>query len=151
MKHFNVEFRDESIINFTNFVETVFNKSIDSLAKDFGFQTSDLTYPKVNAALYPDKLVVTAEIAGISKEDIKITTDNDLLIIEGKNVKKQDSNIIKFFLKELKHSSFKRSFKIDTKIFDLSKVKADFNNGILDITVLKKIPEEKKTTEVKIN
>ena len=135
-QNFNNNFRDESVIAFSHIVDQLFNKSIDSFSKEFGITPSDVSYPKVDVIDYPDRIDLIAEIPGMEKEDIDISVDNDLLILSGsrKNLREKDA---KYILKELKSSSFKRTFRFGTKMYDATKISAKFTNGILILSLPK--------------
>ena len=134
----NNDFRDESIITFGNLVHEMFNKSLDTFSKEIGVTTSDISYPKVDVVDYSDRVELTAEIPGLNKEDIDIKVDNDLLTLSGTkskdNVNVKDGKII---FKEIKSSSFKRTFRFSTKIYDVTKISAKFLNGVLNLTIPK--------------
>ena len=51
--------------------------------------------------------------------------------------------------KELKHSSFRRSFELSEEL-DGESVSADFTDGLLSIMIPKKEPQQPKAFKVKI-
>ena len=57
---------------------------------------------------------------------------------------------VKYVYKELKRSSFKRSFKVDDSTLNVNKISAKFDNGILNVTIPKKEVIETKAKKVKI-
>ena len=61
-----------------------------------------------------------------------------------------DDDGAKVLRRELKHSSFKRSFELG-ELLDGSKVKANFKDGLLSVEIPKKEPENPKVTSVKIS
>ena len=56
---------------------------------------------------------------------------------------------VKYVYKELKRSSFKRSFKVDETTLNVNKISAKFDNGILNVTIPKKEVIETKSKKVK--
>ena len=72
--------------------------------------------------------------------------DGDVLSIIG-NRQNIDTNEIKYIRRELKRSSFKRSFKLNGKL-DLKGIKAEFENGLLNVKINKLEPE--KPQKIKI-
>ena len=74
-----------------------------------------------------------------------------LLTISGdKHGSFDDVKVLKFFVEELKHSSFKRSFELG-ELLDGENIKANFKDGLLSIDIPKIEPEKPKVTSVKIS
>jgi len=80
--------------------------------------------------------VVRAEIPGINKDDVRLTVNNGTLTITGE--KKQEKNDEKdnYFRNERMYGSFCRSFSLPSTI-DSSKIKANYKDGILSISLPK--------------
>jgi HSP20 family protein len=55
-----------------------------------------------------------------------------------------------YLRREVKRSSFLRSFTADSKIFDLDNVKASFEDGVLELQIPKREPEQPKKRTIKI-
>ena len=91
-----------------------------------------------------------AEIAGLGKEDVSVEYEDGMLTIAGEKKTEIDDNDVKYVYKELKRSSFKRSFKVDEATLNVNKISAKFDNGILNVTIPKKEVVETKAKKVKI-
>jgi HSP20 family protein len=130
--------RDEFLTPFDALFDNVIGKAFPSLAEDFGvgfFEKN--SYPKVDVIDHDDKITIEAEIPGLTKEEVSVDLEENVLTVSGlKHSHAEDTNT-RYIRKELKRSSFKRSFKLGSN-FNSKKIKADFNNGILLITVPKK-------------
>jgi len=120
-----------------------------TLQQEFGVDfISKSSYPRVDVIDYTDKVVITAEVAGLAKEDVDITYKEGILTISGQ--KREDtSNGGTVIWKELKHSSFKRAFQLADNLLG-DKATAKFTNGILDITVPKAQPKPEVYTKINI-
>ena len=105
-------------------------------------------YPKVNVISNDDSVVIEAELAGYKKDEIDIEVKEGVLTISGgaSQLSEQTDKVV-YLLRELKRSSFSRSFKLGDQL-DASKIDAKFNNGLLTITLqrLTKEPESQKVT-----
>jgi len=101
----------------------------------------NINYPKVNMQEKDDKYILNFELAGMSKDDIKLSLDNNLLILSGeKKVKKEDKD--KTYIKhEIYMGKFQRVIQLPDNI-QIDKIKSKFNNGMLEVT----IPKAKVTT-----
>lgn len=116
---------------------------------DDGFITKG-SFPKVNAIEYKDRIEVESELPGFTKDDIDICIKENVLTISGKRrdeEKKEEEGIYK--IRELKKSSFSRSFRIGDNI-NINDIDANFKNGILLLKLNKIKPEEKESEEIKI-
>lgn len=139
---------------------TPFSQLFDSITKDTFPSISDVlgknffdrgSYPKVDVIDFPEKTIIEAEIPGLTKENIEITLNDKCLSIAGKKQDSVDSTRGTILYKELKRSSFKRSFMLGENYTD--NINAEFSNGILKIS-LEKInkttpPPESKKIEIK--
>ena len=96
---------------------------------------------------YDDKHVLEADVAGLSKEDVSVDLEGDTLVIRGgKKTNNENTNKGKYLYKEIKRSSFTRSFSVGKGI-DKNKIKADFTNGTIKVDLPKlKIEEQKPKT-----
>jgi len=99
---------------------------------------------------YDDKIGVIAEIPGLDKKDLQIQVEENTLTISGDKHGLFDDVKAKVLRKELKHSSFKRSFELG-ELLDGDNIKANFKDGLLSIDIPKKEPEKPKVTSVKIS
>jgi HSP20 family protein len=143
--------RDEFITPFDKLIDKFFNQSFPQLSKEVGvdvFQNS--AYPKCDIVDFEDRIEIVAEVPGLNKEQINIDVDGDVISIKGEktsNVEKEGGTYLR---RELKKSSFKRTFTADPKIFDLEKVYAKFEDGVLELTVPKLVTVKttKKTIEI---
>lgn len=94
------------------------------------------TMPAVN--VYEDETGFRMEVAvpGMEKGDFKINLrDNILLISAEKKTEKQEEEK-NFTRREFNYSSFRRSFALPENV-DQDNIKAEYNNGILHLTIPK--------------
>ena len=135
--------RDAFIRSFDSMFDDMLNTTFPTI-KDMGVSVTKGAYPKVNIVSHPDKVEIVAELAGFSKKDINLEIEEGLLTISGKSPScvDDDKDGPTYYLRELKRSSFKRSFKINDNL-DMENVVASFDNGLLTIN-LPRIPEEVK-------
>ena len=140
--------RNNSVSTFDKVFDELLKKQFPELQKETGLSFTQGSYPKVNVIEFDDKVRIVAEIAGLTKDDIKINIDEYVMTISGDSQVKSDEKGI-YLIKELKHSSFKRSFTFGDK-FDMESVSAEFNEGILNIEIVKKTPEPKISKRVEI-
>ena len=75
-------------------------------------------------------------LPGLSKSDFEINVEKDVLTVSAK-VEKENEESVKYSRKEFNYNEFKRTFHLPETI-DTSKIEANFNNGILTLTLAKK-------------
>ena len=149
----NVPFfdRDEFLTPFDRMFDTLFETSFPEVVRTVGVKPFEGTaYPKVNVYEYDEKVGIVAEIPGLDKKDLTIEVQDGNLTISGEKHSIIEDDKAKVLRRELKGSSFKRSFALGDNL-DGDKIKASFKNGVLNIDVPKVIPEEPKKTFVKIS
>ncbi len=130
--------------NLNRSVKKMFGEMPDFFGSDSGF------FPRVDILEAEKELKINVELPGLKKEDVKLVVENGLLNISGKRENetgsKDELNILR---SEIFHGSFNRSFRLSDD-YDSENINAEFENGILSITVGKKKEEEPKERVVKI-
>ena len=125
------------------------HKTIQKYFDDFSslkspFHTDDFS-PRIDISEKENHVIVTAEIPGVNKEDLKLTLQDNILTIEGEKKNEIVEKEKKYYREERRFGSFKRAFTLPFEV-ESEKVNADFNNGVLSIKltkVLPQVPEEK--------
>jgi HSP20 family protein len=99
-----------------------------------GAQASAEWAPSVDVLQKDGDLVVRVEMPGVKPEDIDITLVNDVLTISGERKAEQEEEHGDYYIIERPYGSFRRSFTLPQDT-DESKIRARFENGILEVTV----------------
>ncbi len=143
--------RDDFLTPFDKMFDTLVENNFPEVVQQVGVKPYQGTaYPKVNVYEYDDKVGVIAEIPGLDRKDLKVDVEENTLTISGDKHGLFDEVKAKILRKELKHSSFKRSFELG-ELLDGENIKANFKDGLLSIDIPKKEPEKPKVTSVKIS
>jgi HSP20 family protein len=143
--------REQFLTPFDRVFDEVFNTAFPELTKEFGVGFFEKqSYPRVDVVDYNDRVEIQAEIPGLSKDEVDVEVQDDVLTISGQKVKKLDdkNNDGKYIRRELKHSSFKRSFILG-EVIDKNEPSAKFENGLLTVTLRKvkpTVPPSRKVT-----
>ena len=145
-KHLN---RDEFLTPFDAIFDELVNKSFPTFREETGVSFNKGAYPKVNVYEYDDKIGIVAEIPGLDKKNVSVEVEDQVLTISGDKHGFDDSGV-KCITRELKQSSFKRSFNLGEHL-DGDDVSASFKDGMLSISIPKKEPEKPKKKFVKIS
>ncbi|MHA1860387.1 MAG: Hsp20/alpha crystallin family protein [Candidatus Asgardarchaeia archaeon] len=94
-----------------------------------------------------ENFIITMEVPGVEKDEIKIEGYEDYLEVRAKREEMKemkDKNVVR---RERKYSGFYRKIKLPSEV-DVSKAKASYKNGILEIRIPK--IKKKKSFEIKI-
>ena len=126
------------IIPFGSRQDDWFDRFFDSIEKSFWGTSSDLASFRADCSDDGKNFIVEAELPGFKKEDISLDVDGDTLTIHAEHKDEKDSsdsskNYVK---KERFYGSYERSF--DVADIDVDSIKAEYNNGILKLTMPKK-------------
>ena len=140
--------REEFVTPFDSLFDDIIQKALPSFSQEFGIGFfGNNSYPKVDVMDYPDKLQIEAEIPGLSKDEVSVDLEDNILSITGSKRESKNDSDVKYIRKELKRSSFKRSFELN-RDFNLSKIKAQFSNGLLYVDIPKKDPDKPKKIKI---
>jgi len=94
--------------------------------------------------------LIKAEIPGINKEDVKVTLQDGMLTIQGERKMEKEEKDKKFHRIERSYGSFMRSFRVPDDA-DASAVKADFKDGMLNVTLNKTAKVKTKAINVSVS
>ena len=139
--------REEVFSPIESFLDSFFNESFSELTRSSGVSVYDkYVYPKVDIIQNDKEMIIEAEIPGLSKEEVSVELEKNILTISGES-RNKDSKGQNFIRKEIKRSSFKRSFTISNSL-NRDKIKADFKDGLLNISIPKNEPDKVKKLKI---
>jgi len=95
-----------------------------------------------------DAVVVKATAPGLKPEDIHISVTGDTLTLQGEVKEEREESGAQYHLRERRMESFSRSIVLPASV-DADKAKAEFENGILTLTLPKLEEDKPKTITVK--
>lgn len=104
--------------------------------------------PAVDIQETPEAYKLHAELPGLSKDDIQITLEHNVLRLSGERKFDRDVKKESFQRIERTYGSFLRSFALPSQV-DNEGVQAAFENGVLTVTVPKK--EQAKPRQIAIS
>ena len=104
--------------------------------------------PVVDVTETKDEIVVRAEVPGMTKEDISVTLQDNVLTLRGEKKQEKRELDAAFHRLERSYGSFVRSFTLPTLV-QADKVKAAYKDGVLTITLPK--AEEVRPKEISIS
>ena len=81
-----------------------------------------------------DDLVIRVSLSGVDREDVRITLSNSVLTVSGERRSELDEGDVSFYVRERYYGAFRRSITLPAGI-DEDAISADFENGLLEVTV----------------
>ena len=120
-----------------------FNRELSRL--NTAHKTNLQSYPPYDLIkLDEDTYKISLAVAGFSKDDIEVSVDNGTLIIRGEITEETDAEVIH---KGIAGRKFVRSFALGEY---MEVTGAELKDGMLNISVDRVVPEEKKPKTIKI-
>ena len=107
-------------------------------------------HPVVDISENKEGFVVTAELPGLTQDDVHVSlTDNTLTV---KGVKKQEKKVeeANYHRLERSYGSFQRTFAISADV-EADKIKASFKNGVLTVELPKSEKAKPKEIDIKVS
>jgi HSP20 family protein len=110
-----------------------------------GFPTAEAEAwaPAVEVKEEGGKFLVSAELPGVKKEDVKVQVTDDALILEGERKAEKEEKRKGYYRSERSYGRFYRSIPLPEGA-NLDKASAEFTNGVLEVAI--PIPESKRQT-----
>jgi HSP20 family protein len=145
-----------------------FRREIDRLFDDFGrsfwqpsqrslFASAPLwgremtwsTTPAVDVVESEKAYEIKAEMPGMDEKNIEVKVANGNLTIKGEKKEEKEEKKKDYYLQERKFGSFERSFSVPEGV-DMDKIEAAFKNGVLNITLPKKLEAQKPAKNIEV-
>ena len=104
--------------------------------------------PAVDLYQNNDSVVVKAALPGLKADDVQISVTADVLTLRGEFKQENEQKDTTYHIREQRFGSFERSIMLPSDV-QTDKAKADFENGILTITLPKAESVKPKTITIK--
>jgi HSP20 family protein len=104
--------------------------------------------PPVDVYEDDHNIVLKVEVPGIDQKDIDIRLENNVLTVRGERKFEKEEKEENYQRVERRYGSFSRSFTLPNTV-DTDNVNADYENGVLKITLSKRA--EAKPKQIKVN
>jgi HSP20 family protein len=91
--------------------------------------------------------VLSFDLPGVSEEEIAVELEDNVLTVSGERERRSDHSSERFYRFERRYGAFSRSVTLPPGVQEES-IKADYNDGVLEIRVPK--PEEQKPKRIKV-
>lgn len=122
-------------------------REMNGLFTNYGRTSGATTFPLLNAYEDKDNIVVTAELPGLTKDQVNITFSDGILALTGKQETPAKLNEMSVVRKERSEGDFEKTLRVPTKVKQ-DGINASFSNGILTITLPKAEEAKPKTISI---
>ncbi len=103
--------------------------------------------PAVDLQERESEYVLRADLPGLTKEDITLTVEEDVVTLKGSRKEQKDEPVKGYHRIERAFGEFSRAFRIPSGI-DAGKVEAKFEHGVLEVKLPK--PETAKPKQIEV-
>jgi HSP20 family protein len=107
-----------------------FERGLDRL----GTLTGGAWAPQVEVFEHANKLIVRADLPGMTKDDIDVEIDDGALVIRGERKSEREENEKGYYRTERSYGSFYRRIPLPSGV-NPKDANADFRNGVLEISM----------------
>jgi len=137
------------LVDFYN-IQREMNRMFDDYFHRSPEEESNITSkwtPNVDIVEEDQDIILIAELPGVTKDKIKLSVNNGVLTLSGEKPTPEVKDADCYHCSERFFGPFERKFSLPTTVNE-SKIKADFKDGVLRITLPK--AEEAKPKEIQI-
>ncbi|HET6824037.1 MAG TPA: Hsp20/alpha crystallin family protein [Anaerolineales bacterium] len=120
----------------------------DAFTRPINLRDGGWTSPAVDMYQTDDEVVVKAALPGFNADEVQINVTGDVLTLRGETKHEEEKKDKAWHIREHRWGSFERSIALPTDV-TADKAVADFENGILTITLPKAEEVKPKTISVK--
>ena len=126
------DLRNEFLTPFDSLFDKLVNQAFPNFGQEFGVNFfGNSSYPRVNVIDLKNEIAIEAEIAGLDKKDVSVDYEEGLLTITGNKKDEVEDAEAKYVYRELKRSSFRRSFQLDETSLEVDKISAKLSQKIV--------------------
>lgn len=107
----------------------------------------DLTFP-IDLWETDDRVMVRAALPGVKPEEIDVSVSEGVLTIKGEHKEERKEEKESYYHREIRYGAFSRSIQLPCRV-DHERAEAEFENGVLTISLPKAEEVRPKTIKVR--
>jgi HSP20 family protein len=120
----------------------------DAFTRPLSMSGNNWSVPAVDMYQTDNEVVVKAALPGIKADEVQINVTGEVLTIKGETKQESETKEKTYHLREQRWGTFERSIILPTDVV-ADKAKADFENGVLTVTLPKAEEVKPKTITIK--
>ena len=129
---------------FSNFFDNIDRTRHESFNKAKG------DMPSVNIMENENSFEIEFAAPGVKKDEFNIKLENHVLTVSRELKEEKEDKSVNYTRREFTNGSFSRSFTLSKRV-NFEDIVAEYNEGILTLTLPKKEEEAKLSREIKIS
>lgn len=102
-----------------------------------GLESMGAWTPPMDITETDDKVLIRSEIPGVDPKDISVTVSGGMLTVKGEKKESTEKKGENYYHSERRFGSFQRVVELPASV-DPEKVSADYGDGVLKVTLVKK-------------
>ena len=119
---------------FTDELDQIFSSFGSLSGEQDGAFSRTVFAPQIEVQEQDDRLVVRADLPGLSPEDVRVTLVDAAVLIEGERRSEQERNEGGIYRSERSYGAFRRVIPLPTEAKQ-DEAEARFENGVLEVTL----------------
>lgn len=132
-------------------IQNEMNRLFDTSLHRFGGATLAGAFaPALDVREQGDNLIINAELPGMTKDDVTVTLQDNLLTIRGEKKHETDEKTEGYHHQERIYGAFSRTIELPVAV-DTRKIDAAFKNGVLTISLPRSEEAKPRQIEVKVS
>lgn len=114
------------------------------------YETSfGVSAPVVDVVEKEKEYRISAELPGLEEKDVEVSVADDVLTIKGEKKEEKEEKAKNYYVSERRYGAFRRSFLLPSGV-DAEKIEANFQKGVLTVTLPKTPEAQKKEKKIAI-
>ena len=97
-----------------------------------------------------EQYILKADLPGIKKEDIKVSLEDNILTVEAERKAEAEAENKQIHRIERTYGRYQRSLNLGANV-DASKIKANYKDGVLELTVPKAEEIKPKSVDIQVS
>ena len=137
-----------SIWNPIHEIDELFHNRFTSVLGEGNAQLTAWS-PVVDIEETDKNYMIRAELPGLDKDKVKVSVEDGVLMLSGERNLERKVEGKTFHRVERSHGTFSRSFTLPEDV-DAEKVNANYKDGLLEVSVMKREDAKPKAIEVRV-
>lgn len=125
----------------------LFDRAFEDFFKPVNFMGNNFPSMKTDVKEDQNGYLLSVDLPGFDKEDIKLTLENGYLTVEAKKEEKQEEGE---YIRRERSMAYKRSYFVGKQVTE-NDVKAKYDKGVLSLSVPKKQLEQPPKGNIQID
>jgi len=144
-------FRDPAVevSNLERRINRLFGDALSNFDWQYRDNAGAAWVPPVDIFEEPDALRITAEVPGVSPDNLKISLENNVLSIHGTKEQVAQERSERVHRYERTYGAFERSFTLPATV-DTNNIKASYEDGVITLTLPKVEKAKPRQIEVRV-